>query len=112
MAKFTDVIRYMARMNKRYADTSANWQLLKLFLKKNHPTVYKVMYIPMIFLAGVLVFWLALLIIGNLLAVYLIVPVTVALVGATLNLLICQYIGVSHLLEEENLNPSDWQNEY
>lgn len=107
MAKSSDVLAYMSVMDDRNDYPHKRFKMFKLFLKKHHPKLHQLYFVPAWVTAGFAAIWLALMFSVPEFAMSLL-PVLISLaVVMTVNGLICQYIGVSRLLDSGLIDDID-----
>jgi len=112
MAKFTDVMRYMGSLNDRYEVPNTRFKLFRLFLKKNHPTLHRLYFVPVLSTGAILLIWGIFLMLGIEIAMTVAIPMFIFFLAVAINSLVCQFIGVSKLLDSGQigeLDPEDFE---
>ena len=107
MAKSSDVFAYMSVMDDRYDYPHKRFKMFKLFLKKHHPHLHLLYFVPAYVTAGLAVIWMALMLSVPEFAMSFFPLLVVLAVVVIINGLTCQYIGVSRLLDSGLIDDID-----
>ena len=110
MAKAEDVLAYMQVMDDRYDYPHKRFRMFKLFLKKNYPNLHQLYFVPAWIAAGFTVIWFTFLLTLPEVAMAILPYFVAYVVLMLINALICQYIGVSRLLDSGLIDKIDPEN--